>query len=301
MRRLAFFLMVCLLFTLWSNASEITIGSFKIEWFGVHSRTDEQIRLLADYIRSLDIDILACQQISPTCDKSKNGTPDWNDLLRELGSNFAGWHGSTCRPQRLAFIWRTDRVEVTDLGELKAFKRQEIRGTEERTFPRIPITAYVRSLDGGVDFRIVTVHLYSKEGIIRYAEATCLNDWIGKYLGGNYDKDVVLIGDCNTKSMGRDDRHDSTTINNIEAGGLFTCISKDHQEYTTLDARERYDHAFLTAEFLVEYVEGSWDVRRELADQDPDTYESYISDHCPVTLRITDEDTDSLPTGDWGV
>jgi len=135
MRRLAFFLMVCLLFTLWSNASEITIGSFKIEWFGVHSRTDEQIRLLADYIRSLDIDILACQQISPTCDKSKNGTPDWNDLLRELGSNFAGWHGSTCRPQRLAFIWRTDRVEVTDLGELKAFKRQEIRGTEERTFP----------------------------------------------------------------------------------------------------------------------------------------------------------------------
>ncbi|MHC4401049.1 MAG: hypothetical protein ACYTG0_15340 [Planctomycetota bacterium] len=113
MRRIFFVLAVCLGFAINAAAEDITIGSFNIEWFGHgnKARTNEQIEQLANYIRSLEIDVLACQEINRSGDKSGNGTADWQDLLRELGEDFSGWYGTTGRSQRLAFIWRRDRVE----------------------------------------------------------------------------------------------------------------------------------------------------------------------------------------------
>jgi len=285
-------------------AAEITIGSFNIEWFGgaIKPRTDDQISQLAAYIQSLEVDILACQEINPNGDRSGNGTSDWDDLLVELGPDFDGWHGSTgTSGQRLAFIWRTGRVDVSDTGELSGVQRQAVPGTTKQTFPRIPITAYVRSLDGGVDFRIVTVHLYWTTNAARYAEATQLNQWMQAYLQGQDDADVIIIGDCNTKPMGAGESHNSTMIDNLEQGNVFTCISKDHDEYTTPDTEERYDHAFLSADFMNEYVAGSWDARREVVETYPDEYMRDISNHVPVTLRITDTDSDDAQAGDWGV
>ena len=95
------------------SAAEITIGSFNLEWFGhgFKPRTDEDISRMANYIRSLEVDILACQEINPQGDTSQNGTSDWQDLLQELGQGFQGWHGSTGVSQRLGFIWRTDLID----------------------------------------------------------------------------------------------------------------------------------------------------------------------------------------------
>jgi len=41
--------------------------------------------------------------------------------------------------------------------------------------------------------------------------------------------------------------------------------------------------------------------RREIVDVYPNEYMRDISNHVPVTLRITDEDNDNTPSGDWGV
>jgi len=303
MTRAAWIVILCFSFAVGTFAGEITIGSFNIEWFGDGNkvRTDEQIQLLADYIRSLEVDILACQEINPKGDKSGNGVADWDDLLRELGNGFNGWCGATGIRQRLAFIWRPDHVQVTDLGELRGIEREPAPGTTKKTFPRIPITAYIKSLDGGVDFRVVAAHLYWSDDNARYSEAERLNEWLAEYLVGGYDRDVVLIGDCNTKPMGDGESHTSVTINNLELNSLFTCISKGHDEFTTPTSKERYDHAFLSRDFLNEYVDGSWDVRRDLVGVYPDVYMRDISNHVPVTLRILDEDFDDLPPGEWGI
>jgi len=302
MKKLLWAFLLSFLLAVNAFAGEITVGSFNIEWFGSGNmpRTDEQIRLLASYIRALEVDILACQEINPFGDQSGNGTKDWQDLKRELGDNSEAWYGDTGRSQRLAFIWRTDRVEVTDLGELKGIQREQVSGTSAKTFPRIPLTAYVKSLDGGVDFRIITVHLYWTQDKARYAEARKLNEWMSQYLSGADDRDVVLIGDCNTKPMGQGESQDSQTIKNLEKDGIFTCISKAHHEYTTPESQERYDHAFLSSDLMDEYIENSWDVRRELVDVYPVHYRRDISNHVPVTLRIRDVDNDNRPAGDWG-
>ena len=185
---------------------------------------------VADYIRSMDVDILACEEVNPTGDKSGNGTSDRDDLLAELGSNYSERHGTTGGTQKLAFIRRNDRVTVTDVSKLKGFQREAVTGTTKKTFPRIPLTAYVKSKQGGVDFRIIVVHLFWICNTCRYQEGRALQKWAKDYLEGSSDKDALLIADFNTKSLSGDPSDstndgDSKTANNIKQGGSWIWVS----------------------------------------------------------------------------
>ena len=51
---------------------------------------------------------------------------------------------------------------------------------------------------------------------------------------------------------------------------------------------------------VAEHIEGSWDVRREVADTFPNDYASSISNHCPVVIRLRDAGNDTATAGDWG-
>ncbi len=146
------------------------------------------------------------------------------------------------------------------------------------------------------------MHLFATSDKARYAEGKQLNEWIKQYLQGVNDKDVVIIGDVNTKSMGAKDSGNSVTMTNLEKNGVLTCVSKNHPEYTTATTRERYDHALLTkALFQGEYVRGSWDVRREAVSAALSDYKQTISNHVPVVLRISDDgDPDHELPGDYG-
>jgi endonuclease/exonuclease/phosphatase family metal-dependent hydrolase len=295
--------LVALVAWLPAAADDIVVGSFNIEWFGHgnHPRDDDQIAALADYIRALEIDVLACQEINPRGDESGNGRYDWLDLKEELGEDFDAWYGNTGSSQRLAFIWRRDRVALTDIGELKGVDREEVPGATAKSFPRRPLTAHVKSLGGGVDFRIVTVHLYWSVDEARRHEATQLAAWAEGYLASGDDEDLVIIGDCNTKPLGEGETGDSQTIRNLESTGALTCISDTHHEWTTPDSQERYDHAFLSEHLMdTVLVEGSWDVRREVVEVYEFQYKRDISNHVPVTFRILDTDGDAEPAGDWG-
>jgi len=311
MRRKAVLILVLVVTASWAHGGEIVVGSLNMEWFGhgYKPRTGAQIATMADYIRSLEIDVLAVQEVSQTGDKSQNGVADWTDLLADLGPGYQGWLGKTGGSQRVGFIWRTERVELTDLGELNGIQREAVPSCDKETFPRIPVTAFVKSKGGGVDLRLIAVHLFATSDKARYAEGKKLNAWVKTYLQGNSDKDLIVIGDFNSKSLGaqgdddNDNDGDSETIKNLEKDGTLTCVSKEHAEYTTATSQERYDHAALTSALLNgKYVKGSWDVRREAISLAPTDYKEAISNHLPVTLRISDdEDPDNDPTGDHGV
>lgn len=244
MKRLLIFIFIFSAFN--AYAGEITVGSFNIEWFGSGNapRTDEQIEKLGNYIKSLEIDILCCQEINSTGDRSGNGVADWIDLKNYLGDEYEGWYGNTGRQQRLAFIWRKDTVELSDIGELNGGERESVPGVSVKTFPRRPLTAYVKSQKGGLDFRIITVHLYWSVDKVRYAEAKKLNEWAANYLNGQNDKDLIVIGDCNTKPMGSGESQNSQTIINFEKNSILTAVSKAHYKYTTPESEERYDMLF---------------------------------------------------------
>lgn len=280
----------------------ITVGSMNLEWFGdaLNPRDPAEIATLARYIRSLELDVLCLQEINPTGDRSGDGVPDWRNLLDALGPPFEGFVGTTGSRQRLGLLWDGDRVALTDLGELRGIDRLPVRSTE--TFPRTPITAFVRPLDGGPDFRLITVHLFWSSDPARHREAEQLRDWLVSYLSTGADPDVLILGDFNTKALGLDDPRPSQTVANLELGGWFTAVSTDHPEATTPTTGERYDHAFLSPSMLLGglYEPGSWDVRREACDAFSEAYLDRISNHCPVSIRLVGPDLDLFPPGDWG-
>jgi len=283
----------------------LVVGSFNLEWLGHGNkiRSQSDINTLAKYIKALEVDVFCFQEINPDGDVTGNGEADWDDLLKALGTGYEAKVGRTGGSQRLAILWKTDRVTLSDFGELQVIIREEVEGTDKKTFPRIPFTAYVKSNTGGVDFRLITVHLYFGDNKARYAEATELKDWLAGYLTATVDKDVLLIGDFKTKSMdGEDfDPSESQTIANLEAPNGFVSISKSHKEFTTPLSEERYGHAFLSKDlFDEEYIAGSWDVRGEAYVAFPYHYLEHISIHCPVTLQIKDQDNDNDYAGEWG-
>jgi endonuclease/exonuclease/phosphatase family metal-dependent hydrolase len=122
--------------------------------------------------------------------------------------------------------------------------------------------------------------------------------------GVTADKDVLIIGDFNTKSLdGEDfDLADSETVTNLESLSGFQSISKGHIEYTTPLSKEHYDHAFLSKDLREEeLIAGSWNVRREVCETFPFRYLEHISNHCPVSLELSVTDNDPEPQGDWGI
>lgn len=204
MRRLITLLCLSVIFTFSTRAEDIVVGSFNIEWFGHgnHPRSDEQIELLADYIKSLEIDVLACQEINSTGEKSGNGRADWQDLMEALGDDSNTGYDNSGSSQLLAFVWRNDGVKLSDIDELKTLNRESMPDTSKKSFPGRPLAAYVKSLNGGMNFSILTVHLYWSVDAARSHEATRLSDWAQRYIVDASDDDLIFIGDCNTKPLG---------------------------------------------------------------------------------------------------
>ena len=285
----------------------VSVGSLNLEWFGHgnNPRTDAEIEAVAGYIKALEIDFLCLQEIHPTGDRSGDGEADWQQLLDHLGSDYGSWYGTSGGSQRLAFIWNETDVTVSDLGELRGITRETPPDGNARSFPRLPLTAYVRSNYGGVDFRVFTVHLYWSDDDARAHEGSQLGDWLEDYLATGDDEDVILIGDCNIKNIGlsgdEEEDQESEFIDNLLENDQWVWISEGHDEPTTPTSQERYDNAFISPGLEAEYVEGSWDVRREAVEAALSTYTESISNHCPVSLLLTDEDNDSSPAGSWGL
>ena len=197
-------------------SQEITVGSYNIRYFGSreHSRSSEEIQKLASRINSFNCDVLCCQEINTSGDGNQNGTRDWNELLDALGSNYRGWWGTTGSGQSLAFIWRKDRVKLSDLGEVRTLHRKGSQG-EKKSFPRIPLHAYVKSLDGEMDFHLINVHLYWGSNSARFREAKQLNRWVKNLQESNDDNQVVITGDFNTKPLGENESGNSKTVENL--------------------------------------------------------------------------------------
>lgn len=299
--------LVCLSTT--SVAQEVTVGSFNIRFFGSSddfARSKEEIKALATYIKDMNCDVVCCQEIDHSGDANENGKRDLRELMDSLGDKFSSWYGQTGGGQGLLFIWRNDRVELKDRGELNGIHREKPPGSNKKSFPRIPLSAYVRPKNGGPDFRLITVHLYWGNNKARFHEAKQLNSWVKAYLAEHgSDKDVLLIGDCNTKPLGQGESGQSKTIDNLEKDGRLNCVSKSHDEYTTPTSRERYDHAFLSKFLLEKYVDDSWDVLRsdhfpsELTQNGYQQYKRQVSDHVPVKLILSGADNDQTSAGDW--
>lgn len=255
----------------------LDIATWNIENF---PHSPDATRLIADLIASMDIDLVAVQEVADV--------DAWNELVARLPDHdglLSEHHYGDGTYQKVGFLYRRDLISLE--AGLLLFDRQ---GYE---FPRPPLQA-IATVDDGVhptlDLVIITAHLkagFTADDRQRRAEAMVLLESHVRdtVVDGGLDSDVLVLGDFNevlTSTEGRavfdpwlsrPDRYHLHTDELAAAGA-----------YTYVPSSALLDHVISTAA-LADEIAGGEDVIPPLSDEVSD-YLGEVSDHQPMVVRM---------------
>lgn len=167
------------------------------------SRTD--VGWAACVIAYLDPALLLLQEIKLTS-RGTSALAELTEKLQEYTGATWRWEADACpKPstQHLLFLYRTDRVALTESG---SHGEIDPTGTPDGapTCPgrlRPALGAYVKSLQGGVDFHLVNAHLDSGRKTSDFENRqqawTLIDSVFTRRLSGTMDDDLIWGGDFN--------------------------------------------------------------------------------------------------------
>jgi len=256
----------------------LRIGAWNLEHFGSRNdppRTDEDMKAIADYIRDLDVQVLAVCEINgekPLKDLVKRIGPDWKFVLGTSGH--VGQEGQVA----VGVLWDNARVEMVGAGELSELSGQSSAGL---VFHRAPVVAAFRDRAGGPDFRVVSVHFKAgrtpEDFDRRTTEGKSLRGYLEELVAdGKEDDDIVLLGDFNhDASAGEADAWTDGGFAEFLAGRGRSIIHFDRQ----------IDHAVPLGTFE-EIKKRSFMIHNKDGLRDAEQWRNTYSDHFPVTLEL---------------
>jgi endonuclease/exonuclease/phosphatase family metal-dependent hydrolase len=263
----------------------LRLGAWNLEHFGSRNdppRTDEDMQAIADYIRDLDVQVLAVCEINgakPLKELVKRIGPDWKFVLGTSGN--VGQEGQVAP----GVLWDNARVEMVGAGELSELSGQSSSGL---IFHRAPVVAAFRDRTGGPDFRVVSVHFKAgrtpEDFDRRTAEGKSLRSYLEKLVSdSNEDNDIVVLGDFNhDPSAGEADAWRDGGFAKFLTGRGRSIIYFDRQ----------IDHAVPLGTFE-EIREGSFAVHNRDGLRGAKKWRNTYSDHFPVTVML-----EALPDDD---
>lgn len=256
----------------------LRIGAWNLEHFGSRNdppRTDEDMQAIADYIRDLDVQVLAVCEINgekPLQDLVKRIGPEWKFVLGTSGN--VGQEGQVAP----GVLWDDSRVDMLGAGELSELSGQTAAGL---VFHRAPVVAAFRDRAGGPDFRVVSVHFKAgrtpEDFDRRTAEGKSLRAYLEKLASEeNQDDDIVILGDFNhDPSAGEADAWTDGGFAKFLTGRGRSIIHFDRQ----------IDHAVPLGSFE-EIRVGSFEIHNREGLADAKKWRNTYSDHFPVTVQL---------------
>ncbi len=266
----------------------LRLGAWNLEHFGNRNdppRTDEDVQAIADYIRDLDVQVLAVSEINgekPLGELVKRIGPEWKFVLGTSGH--VGQEGQVAP----GILWDNSRVEMLGAGELSELSE---RGSAGLVFHRAPVVAAFRDRAGGPDFRVVSVHLKAGRTPAdfdrRTAEGKSLRAYLEKLASDeSQDDDIVVLGDFNhDPSAGEADAWTDGGFARFLTGRGRSIIHFDRQ----------IDHAVPLGTFE-EIRVGSFEIHNRDGLRDAKKWRNTYSDHFPVTVELEpapDDDRES--------
>jgi endonuclease/exonuclease/phosphatase family metal-dependent hydrolase len=256
----------------------LRLGAWNLEHFGSRNdppRTDEDVQAIADFIRDLDVQVLAVSEINgekPLGELVKRIGPEWKFVLGTSGQ--VGQEGQVAP----GVLWDDSRVEMLGAGELSELSE---RGASGLVFHRAPVVATFRDRAGGPDFRVVSVHLKAgrtpEDFDRRTEEGKSLRSYLEQLVSAeNQDDDIVVLGDFNhDPSAAEADAWTDGGFAKILTGRGRSIIHFDRQ----------IDHAVPIGTFE-EIRESSFKVHNTEGLRDPGNWRRQYSDHFPVTIEL---------------
>ncbi len=254
----------------------VDVATWNIENFPA---TVDTPLLVADLIASMDLDIVAVQEIADTVafEELDLRLPGY---ATELSSHTYG-DGNY---QKLGLIYRRDLVTINGFSLL-------FTGSGY-AFPRPPIRASI-TIDDGVnppfDFTLISVHLKAgggPENEERRRLATAeLDAWIQQQIAGSGDDEIILLGDFNqTIDNGNDPNVLVEFFENSDVYRFQTATLAERDVASFIPGDRLIDHIVTTAAFDDELV-GAF-ARIPPLEAQLGNYENAVSDHLPVVIPI---------------
>jgi endonuclease/exonuclease/phosphatase family metal-dependent hydrolase len=252
----------------------IDIAAWNVENFPKSSGTTA---LLADLITSLDLDLVAMQEVE--------SIESWNELVARLPdhdgilSSHTYGNGSY---QKVGFIYRRDLLSLTTPALLF-----DANGYE---FPRPPLRVHVTVTGASpqVELTVITLHLKAGTGFEDRSRRTDAVQMLEAYVRqavDNAGEQVLMLGDFNevlTTSAGMSvmapfldatSRYKIRTLNLANSG-----------QTSFIPSGAILDHVITTSNLDDEMGTGSTVIPR--VDYELTSYESVISDHLPVVSAM---------------
>lgn len=251
----------------------IDIASWNIEYFPQSGTTAS---VVADLITSLDLDVVAVQEISDTA--------AFDELVARLPKHKGALSPHTYGDgtyQKVGFLYREDLVTLTNVTTIFQGSGYEL--------PRPPLQATLKVIGTDVELTIINVHLKAgldDEDIARRASSIeILAGHVNSQVDGPADDEVILIGDFNetvTNPFGRDVLSpildDATFVFQTEALAMSGTA-------TFLPADVMLDH-IVTTTALDDELAGSGGPKVPDLEAQLTTYRGNVSDHLPVVISL---------------
>ncbi len=292
---LSLFLLSALWWSLGFPSELVQIGTFNLDfftdlnpstgkWCEEHNpRSLQEIKALAQFIDSLDIEVLALQEVEDAAAMDL--------LLRFMPPGKYAYvmlpqtHPQTC--QRIAVLYQEEEVEIRFVGTIPlSLNHYGLRDG---------LVVQGKFLPDGFDFTMVVVHLKAffdpRSQGIRKRQLSLLGQWVKDYLSnsGN-DPDLILVGDFNEHLL-----TNTEAFSLIDQGEGLYDVLRDAPD-TTCTPLSHYwadpiDHILISKDARNEYA-GTAEVDNFFTDSSLPYRYSY-SDHCVVWADFKDEDADS--------
>ncbi len=285
------------------DTHRLRVGTWNLEHFGSRTpaREAEDFVRIAALIRSLEIDVLALQEI--------NGPAPLHRLLDQLGDDYNFALGSTGQLDAgrisVGFLWNRRRARLVHCEEMRDLP-DRFEGLP--IFHRKPVNAVFQALDGTtatLDFRAITVHLKAgsepDDRAKREAEAGILRQYLEDLRGVEHeDRDILVLGDFNHP-------HGAPAHEVFGRGEFIHYLTSDVGP-TILHYDSPIDHIAVTSELSEAVIVDSFRIHNDavpygtlperLLAESKDRWRRNYSDHFPVTLDLSTK-RDRDPNGSF--
>jgi endonuclease/exonuclease/phosphatase family metal-dependent hydrolase len=307
------------------SGDTISVCSFNIQFLGqsVERNNEALTKILKDF------DIVMIQEVlappyEGTYPDGTNYTPDeqiteFFDKMKEDGFDFVlspedtGPEGVNHKNSNATEWWvaffKPNKLKTAD--DLPNGFLDEDR-TNNEFYERVPFAFAFRTLDGNLDFSLISVHLRPGDKKTdkdrRKEELSAIRDWIDD--NDDTEKDFIILGDMNIE--------DYDELRDITPGGFKSLNDEYRSTNMNVNGPKPYDHVMYRSPFtkeidknfdfrvfnLVEAMRPYWHSDEpypggainpvEKPKYNHDEFRKYYSDHNPVVflLIVPDKDDD---------
>lgn len=288
----------------------IGICSFNIKFVGFYKKKDHDA--LADLLKEYDL-VLIQELVSPPVDGTfPNGNTYQADVeakafaeamesmgftyvlsSEDTGTNEQIHSNSSSTEWFIAFY--KPNVVVVDTTLVNDFLAED--RSDHPSFGRVPHAFSFETLDGRLDFTLISVHFQPGSGSDdrqrRKEEIDAIADWIDE--NDDSEKDYLIVGDMNIHSQEELVAVIPTGFRSLNENCLPTNLATNGRPYDHVFYRPAYSDEVVDSLYIVDLVEemrSYWNEAEPYPENDLNLFYQYYSDHKPIVFEMVSDGTD---------